>query len=73
VEAHAKFNVASAVGIAKAIEPYNPMSYEEPVSPENVDAMIQMQRRAFRSPENHFIPVAPHNPNGPAAWRLICT
>jgi len=44
VEAHAKFNVASAVGIAKAIEPYNPMSYEEPVPPEIVDAMIQMQR-----------------------------
>jgi galactonate dehydratase len=109
VEAHAKFNVASAVRIAKAIEPYNPMFYEEPVPPENVDAMIQVQRAtsipiaagerlksrleareyierdAFRifqpdvsraggitefrklaaMAENHFIPVAPHNPNGP--------
>jgi len=109
VEAHAKFNVASAVRIAKAIEPYNPMFYEEPVPPENVDAMIEVQRAtsipiaagerlksrleareyierdAFRifqpdvsraggitefrklaaMAENHFIPVAPHNPNGP--------
>ena len=109
IEAHAKFNVASAVRIAKAIEPFNPMFYEEPVPPENVDAMIQVQRAtsipiaagerlksrleareyierdAFRifqpdvaraggitefrklaaMAEDHFIPVAPHNPNGP--------
>jgi galactonate dehydratase len=109
VEAHAKLNVASAVRIAKAIEPYNPMFFEEPVPPENVDAMLEVQRatsipiaagerlksrlqareyierQAFRIfqpdaaraggitefrklaalAENHFIPVAPHNPNGP--------
>jgi len=109
VEAHAKFNTASAVRIAKAIEPYNPMFFEEPVPPENVDAMLEVQRatsipiaagerlksrlqtreyierQAFRIyqpdvaraggitefrklaalAENHFIPVAPHNPNGP--------
>jgi len=34
VEAHAKFNTGSAVRIAKAIEPYNPMFFEEPVPPE---------------------------------------
>ena len=109
IEAHAKFNVGSAVRIAKALEPYNPLFYEEPVPPENVDAMIEVQRAtsipiaagerlksrleareyierdAFRifqpdvaraggvtefrkmvsMAENHFIPVAPHNPNGP--------
>ncbi len=109
VEAHAKFNIASAVRIAKAIEPYNPMFLEEPVPPENVDAMLEVQRatsipiaagerlksrleareyierEAFRiyqpdvsriggitefrkvaaMAENHFIPIAPHNPNGP--------
>ncbi|HZT30637.1 MAG TPA: mandelate racemase/muconate lactonizing enzyme family protein [Bryobacteraceae bacterium] len=109
VEAHAKMNVASAVRVAKAIEPYNPMFLEEPVPPENVDAMLAVQRatsipiaagerlksrlqareyierEAFRiyqpdvsraggitefrklaaMAENHFIPVAPHNPNGP--------
>ena len=109
VEAHAKLNTASAVRVAKAIELYNPMFLEEPVPPENADAMLAVQRatsipiaagerlksrlqareyiekEAFRifqpdvsraggitefrklvsMAENHFIPVAPHNPNGP--------
>jgi galactonate dehydratase len=108
VEAHAKFNVGSAVRIAKAIEPHNPMFFEEPVPPEDVDAMLEVQRatsvpiaagerlksrlqardyiereairlyqpdvariggvtefrKACAMAENHFIPVAPHNPNG---------
>jgi galactonate dehydratase len=109
VEAHAKFNTGSAVRIAKAIEPYHPMYFEEPVPPENPDAMAEVQRstsvpiaageriksrlglreylekQAFRlfqpdaahvggiteyrkmaaMAESYFIPVAPHNPNGP--------
>lgn len=109
VEAHAKFNTASAIRIAKAIEPYNPMYFEEPVAPENADAMAEVQRstsvtiaageriksrlglreylekQAFglfqpdaahvggiteyrkmaAMAEAYFIPVAPHNPNGP--------
>ena len=109
VEAHAKFNVNSAVRIIKAIEPYNPLWLEEPVPPGNVDAMIEVQRQSsvpvaagerlksrlefreyierdavriiqpdvarvggiteFRKvaamAETHWIPVAPHNPNGP--------
>lgn len=109
VEAHAKFNINSAVRIAKAIEPYNPMFFEEPVPPENPDAMAEVQRStsvaiaagerimsrlqlreylerdAFRIlqpdaahvggiteyrkmasvAETYYIPVAPHNPNGP--------
>jgi galactonate dehydratase len=109
IEAHAKFNVNSAVRIIKAVEPYNPLWLEEPVPPGNVDAMIQVQRMSsvpiaagerlksrlevreyierdairilqpdaariggiteFRKvaamAENHWIPVAPHNPNGP--------
>jgi galactonate dehydratase len=109
VEAHAKFNTASAVRIAKAIEPFNPIFFEEPVPPENADAMAEVQRatsipiaageriksrlqlreylekQAFRlfqpdaahvggiteyrkmaaMADSYFIPVAPHNPNGP--------
>jgi galactonate dehydratase len=109
IEAHAKFNVNSAVRIIKAVEPYNPLWLEEPVPPGNVDAMIQVQRMSsvpvaagerlksrlevreyiekdalrilqpdvsriggiteFRKvaamAENHWIAVAPHNPNGP--------
>jgi len=108
IEAHAKFNVGSAVRIAKAIEEYNPMFLEEPVPPENVDAMLEVQRatsipiaagerlksrleardylergairlyqpdaariggitefrKAIALAESHFIPIAPHNPNG---------
>jgi len=108
IEAHAKFNVGSAVRIAKAIEEFNPMFLEEPVPPEDVDAMLEVQRatsipiaagerlksrleardyieknairlyqpdvariggitefrKACAMAETHFIPVAPHNPNG---------
>jgi galactonate dehydratase len=108
IEAHAKFNVGSAVRIAKAIEEYNPMFLEEPVPPENVEAMLEVQRstsipiaagerlksrleareylereairlyqpdaariggitefrKAIALAESHFIPIAPHNPNG---------
>jgi L-alanine-DL-glutamate epimerase-like enolase superfamily enzyme len=45
VEAHAKFNVGTAVRIAKAIEPYAPMFFEEPVPAENVDAMRKCSAR----------------------------
>ncbi len=109
VEAHAKFNVHSATRIAKTLEPFDVMFLEEPVPPENVDAMLEVQRStsvpiaagerlksrlqareyierdAFRiyqpdaariggitefrksvaMAENHFIPFAPHNANGP--------
>lgn len=44
IEAHAKFNVGSAVRIAKAIEEFNPMFLEEPVPPENAEAMLEVQR-----------------------------
>jgi galactonate dehydratase len=108
IEAHAKFNVGSAVRIAKAIEEFNPMFLEEPVPPENVGPMIEVQRatsipiaagerlksrleareylereairlyqpdaariggitefrKAVSMAESHFIPIAPHNPNG---------
>jgi galactonate dehydratase len=108
IEAHAKFNVGSAVRIAKAIEEFNPMFLEEPVPPENVGPMIEVQRatsipiaagerlksrleareylereairlyqpdgariggitefrKAISMAESHFIPIAPHNPNG---------
>ncbi|MBI3970183.1 MAG: mandelate racemase/muconate lactonizing enzyme family protein [Chloroflexi bacterium] len=43
VELHARFNVASAVRIAKALEPYNPFWLEEPVPPENVPETREVQ------------------------------
>lgn len=43
VDVHAKFfEVARAVRLAKAIEPYTPMWLEEPIRPENVAAMTKL-------------------------------
>jgi len=44
VEGHGKFNVGAAIRIAKAIEPFNVLFFEEPVMPENADAMFEVQR-----------------------------
>ena len=44
VECHGKWNVASAGRILKMLEPFDPFFVEEPVPPENVDAMAMLQR-----------------------------
>lgn len=44
VEAHGKFNLASAGRIVKMLEPFDPFFLEEPVPPEDVDAMAALQR-----------------------------
>lgn len=44
VEAHGKFNLASAGRIVKMLEPFDPFFLEEPVPPEDVDAMALLQR-----------------------------
>jgi galactonate dehydratase len=43
VEAHAKFNTHSAARIMKMCEPFDVFWCEEPVPPEDVDAMAQLQ------------------------------
>jgi galactonate dehydratase len=44
VEGHGKFNTGSAIRIARAIEPFDVLFFEEPVMPENPDAMREVQR-----------------------------
>ncbi|HYM10917.1 MAG TPA: mandelate racemase/muconate lactonizing enzyme family protein [Bryobacterales bacterium] len=44
VEAHGKWNIASAGRIVKMLEPFDPFFLEEPVPPEDVDAMAALQR-----------------------------
>jgi len=44
VEAHGKWNMASAGRIIKMLEPFDPFFLEEPVPPEDVDAMAALQR-----------------------------
>lgn len=46
VDIHAKFfEVARAARMAREIEPYNPMWLEEPIRPENADAMAKLADR----------------------------
>jgi galactonate dehydratase len=44
IEAHGKFNAASAGRFTKMLEPFDPFFLEEPVPPEDVDAMAEVQR-----------------------------
>src|SRR5215472_3647256 len=44
VEAHGKWNIATAGRIIKMLEPFDPFFVEEPVPPEDVDAMAAIQR-----------------------------
>jgi galactonate dehydratase len=44
IEAHGKFNLASAGRIVKMLEPFDVFFLEEPVPPENVDAMAALQQ-----------------------------
>jgi galactonate dehydratase len=43
VEAHGKFNIATAGRIIKMLEPFDPFFLEEPIPPENTDAMAALQ------------------------------
>ena len=45
IEVHARFNVYTAVGLAKRMEQYRPFWYEEPVSQENTNEMRQVRDR----------------------------
>lgn len=44
IECHGKFNVASAGRIVRAMEPFDPFFIEEPLPPENVEALAALQR-----------------------------
>ena len=42
VEVHGRLTPSEAILIGKALEPYRPFWYEEPVPPENVDNMARV-------------------------------
>lgn len=111
IDAHGAFNVTTAIRLARKLEKYDILFFEEPVPPENLSAMNKVAaavdvpictgerlftRQGFRElieknvadiimpdvvrtggiletkkiaamAETHYIPVAPHNPNGPIA------
>ena len=41
---HGQFSTAGAIRLGKALEPYQPLWFEEPVPPDNVDAMARVAR-----------------------------
>jgi galactonate dehydratase len=45
VEGHGRFNVATAVRIGRALEDYDITWFEEPVPPENLDALAEVKQR----------------------------
>ena len=46
VEAHGKFNAQTAISIARELEPYRPKFFEEPVPPDNLDALVQVTEKS---------------------------
>jgi len=45
VEAHAKFNVATAIQLGQRLAEYRPLFYEEPVSEENISELREVRQR----------------------------
>ena len=45
IEGHGRFNVATAVRIGRALEDYDITWFEEPVPPENLDALAEVKNR----------------------------
>ncbi|MFA3917355.1 mandelate racemase/muconate lactonizing enzyme family protein [Ruegeria hyattellae] len=41
---HGQFSTAGAIRLAKAIEPYDPLWFEEPIPPDNIDEMAKVAR-----------------------------
>jgi galactonate dehydratase len=44
IDVHARWNTRSSIEIIRALEPYRLFFYEEAVPPENIDAMVEVQR-----------------------------
>ena len=44
MDAHGRFNLPTAKRVLRALEPYNPYFVEEPLPPENVDALVELKR-----------------------------
>jgi len=49
IECHGRFNMWSAIRMAQKLEPFDPYFYEEPIPPDNIDAMAAVQA-AIRLP-----------------------
>ncbi len=46
IEGHGRFNIPTSIKIAKELEPFKPMFFEEPVPPDNLDALKEVKDRS---------------------------
>lgn len=46
IECHGRLNPETAVRVAEALKPYDPMFFEEPVPPDNLDVLAEVHRRS---------------------------
>ena len=46
IEGHGRFNIPNAIRIAKELEPFHPMFFEEPVPPDNLDALKAVKEKS---------------------------
>jgi galactonate dehydratase len=46
IEGHGRFDITTAVRIAQAIESYHPLFFEEPVPPDNFEALAQVRKKS---------------------------
>lgn len=46
IEGHGRFNIPTAVKIARELAPFRPMFFEEPVPPDNLDALKEAKDRS---------------------------
>jgi galactonate dehydratase len=46
IEGHGRFNVSSAVQIAREIASFKPLWFEEPIPPDNLDALVEVRQKS---------------------------
>ncbi len=46
IEGHGRFNIPTAIKIAKELEPFRPMFFEEPIPPDNLDALKEVRSKS---------------------------
>ncbi len=46
IEGHGRFNVSTAITIANELKPFKPMFFEEPIMPENIDALAEVRAKS---------------------------
>lgn len=46
IEGHGRFDIRTAIQVAKELEPYKPMFFEEPIMPENIDGLAEVRAKS---------------------------